>query len=68
MGSKNITISDEAYEFLKGMKGDKSFSEVVLSFKGRREDVMSFAGTLKKADLDSVEKVRSEMREDWENR
>ncbi len=69
MGSKNITISDEAYEFLKEVKGsDKSFSDVILSMKGKRSEVMSFAGALADADLASVETVRDEMREDWERR
>lgn len=69
MGSKNITISEEAYEYLKSMKGEeKSFSDVILSIKGRRIEVMSFAGSLKDADLESVERVRREMRADWSGR
>lgn len=69
MSSKNITISKEAYEFLKRTKGkDKSFSDVILSVKGSRSEVMSFAGSLRDADLDSVKKVRNEMRKDWDRR
>lgn len=69
MGSKSITISDKAYEFLKKIKRDgKSFSDVILSMKGRGTEVMSFAGALKDADLDSVEGVRREMRKDWSQR
>jgi ABC-type sulfate transport system substrate-binding protein len=36
--------------------------------KGLRNDVMSFAGSLKDADLDSVEKMRKDIREDWDER
>lgn len=69
MGSKNITISEDAYSFLKKLKGeDKSFSDVILSMKEKRNDVMSYAGSLKDADLESVEKVREDMRQDWEQR
>lgn len=69
MASKNITISEDAYKFLKKMKGEeKSFSEVIMSMKNRRNDVMSYAGSLEDADLKSVEKAREEMREDWEKR
>ena len=66
---KNITVSDDAYEFLKKIKGDeKSFSDVILSMKGRRSNVMEYAGSLKDANMESVEKVREEIRQDWEER
>ena len=69
MSSKNITITEDAYKYLKRLKGEqKSFSEVILSFKERKNDVMSYAGALKDADLESVENIRDQMREDWEER
>lgn len=34
MGSVNISLKKDAYEFLKSLKSDdKSFSEVILEFK-----------------------------------
>ena len=58
MASKTITISEQAYRFLRRLKQkDKSFSDVILSVKKKRHDIMSFAGALKKADLKSVEQV-----------
>ena len=67
--SKNITITEDAYLFLKKLKlENKSFSEVILSLKEKRNDVMSYAGSLKKADLKSIEKIRSKTRIDWGER
>lgn len=69
MGSKNITISDEAYEYLKKLKEKgKSFSDIILEFKGKKQDVMSYAGSLKYSDLDSVDEIRKESRKDWKER
>lgn len=69
MGSKNITISDKAYEYLKKLKKQgKSFSDIILEFKEKRQDVMSYAGSLKSSDLDSIEKIRENSREDWKKR
>ena len=69
MVSKNITITQEAYNYLKKLKGaGKSFSDVILEMKNGKKDIMSFAGCLKNADLDSVERAREEMNRDWEAR
>ena len=47
MSSINISIKKEAYDFLKDFKTeDKSFSDVILSFK-KDEGVMRFFGALK---------------------
>lgn len=38
MGSVNIAIKGEAYEFLDSLKGkDRSFSDVILSFKQKKK-------------------------------
>ena len=67
--AKNITISDDAYDFLKKIKGDeKSFSDVILSLKGKRADIMEYAGSMEDADLESIEDVREDMRDDWNER
>ena len=45
MASINISLRKEAYEFLKKIKTkDKSFSDVVLSFKKGQGDAMQFFG------------------------
>ena len=48
---KVISLSDEAYKKLKALKGDGSFSEIVVNIVEEREakkkDVMEFAGIWK---------------------
>jgi predicted CopG family antitoxin len=45
MGTKNITITEEAYERLRALKrDDESFSELVTRLT-EREDPMAFAGS-----------------------
>ena len=69
MASTNITISDDAYHFLKKIKRkDQSFSAIILSLREKRHDVLSYAGIFKNVDLSSVEKVREESSEDWAKR
>ena len=68
MGTTSITITDEAYNFLKSIKGNRSFSETILGLSRSTDDILHFAGTLKNADLDSVENVRKEINKDWNNR
>ena len=68
MSTKSITITDEAYNYLKNIKGEKSFSSVILSMSRSTEDVLQYAGSLKKADLKSVERVREEANRDWSHR
>jgi len=63
MTSTNISLRKEAYEFLKKLKSqDKSFSDVVLSFKKDKQDIMSFFGVLKDIDWecrkDEMEKLK----------
>lgn len=66
---KTITISDKAYEFLKMLKGEnKSFSEIIISVKKGKQEIMSYAGSLKSADLRSVKQIREELRKDWNKR
>ena len=68
MATKSITITEEAYQYLKNIKGERSFSQVIVSLSRRTEDVLQYAGSLKKADLDSIEHIREEMNRDWKNR
>ena len=56
MGSINISIKQEAYDFLREIKAkNESFSDVILSFK-KDQDLLRFHGKLK--DLDWNEKER----------
>ncbi|MBI2499108.1 antitoxin VapB family protein [Candidatus Woesearchaeota archaeon] len=74
MGNINISIKEEAYNFLNSLKAkNKSFSDVILEFKeakGNKEHLMSFFGVLNKADIDWVakEKAMKEFRDSFNRR
>ncbi|MBR9701155.1 hypothetical protein GOV11_04790 [Candidatus Woesearchaeota archaeon] len=68
MVSKNITITEEAYKYLKNVKGKRSFSEVILSLSRSSDDIMQFAGSMKDLDSKSIENVREDANRDWSNR
>jgi len=73
MGSVNISIREEAYNFLRSLKAkDKSFSDVILEFKskGNKKNIMFLFGALKDVDIDWDEKERSmkEFRESFDKR
>ena len=56
MTSVNIAIKKEAYNFLKNLKSkDKSFSDVILSFKKDRDNIINFFGVMKEADWNEKE-------------
>ena len=74
MASVNISLTEEAYRYLKMLKGrDKSFSEVVLEIKkgggsGTGKDLLKFAGILKNVDWAEKEKNKKEFREEFNKR
>ncbi len=69
MASVNISIKKEAYEFLKDIKSDeKSFSDVILSFKKEEKGVMRFFGALKDADWKAKESEIKSFRESFNRR
>ncbi|MDP3986777.1 MAG: antitoxin VapB family protein [Nanoarchaeota archaeon] len=77
MGSVNISLKKEAYNFLRSLKTkDKSFSDIILEFKenedqrGSAKSIMRFFGALKDADIDweEKEKVMKKLREDFDKR
>ena len=74
MASVNISIREEAYRFLKSLKAeDKSFSDVILEFKGERSNknnVMWLFGALKESDVDwkTKEKKMKEFRVSFNRR
>ncbi|MBI3032678.1 hypothetical protein HYY69_04335 [Candidatus Woesearchaeota archaeon] len=56
MVSVNIAIKKEAYDFLKELKTeDKSFSDVILSFKKKQKNIMRFWGIITKSSIDKKE-------------
>lgn len=46
--TKIISVSDEAYDKLKKLKSEKSFSEIIieLSIERNKDNLMKFAGAL----------------------
>jgi len=63
MGTKNITITEEAYKRLKALKRDEeSFSELVTRLT-EREDPMEFAGSCPNLG-EYVEKTGSDLDDD----
>ena len=69
MSSTNISIKKEAYEFLKSIKSrEKSFSDVILSFKKKDSGIMEFFGVLKNTNWNEKEKNRKEFRNSFNRR
>ena len=74
MASKNISLTEEAYKYLKMLKGkNKSFSDVVLKMKeaerkGTGKDLLKFAGFLKDVDWEEREKRMKSFRESFSKR
>lgn len=72
----NISITEDAYKFLKNLKGrDKSFSEVIIEMKengcyrkGSKEGILRLAGVLKDVDWKKKEKRMKEFREEFNER
>lgn len=77
MASVNISLTEEAYKFLKMLKGsDKSFSDVVLEIKkdkrkserGTGRALLKYAGVLKNLDTKRFDKIREDLNESFEKR
>tara|TARA_Y100000034_G_scaffold68539_1_gene82708 strand:+ start:7027 stop:7242 length:216 start_codon:yes stop_codon:yes gene_type:complete len=61
--TKVISISDEAYEILRRLKANKSFSEIIIDItkeKGK-DNLMKFAGAISNKE---GEKIKKEIYED----
>ena len=66
MVSINIAIKTEAYNFLKDLKAkDKSFSDVILSFKKEQNGIMRFFGVMKGLDWSDKEDRMGKLRESF---
>ncbi len=61
--SKMITISDDVYEELKGMKGDRSFSEVIRSLIRRKSNINVLMIGFRTRNEDEIEELRRELKE-----
>ncbi|OGJ22193.1 hypothetical protein A3K73_06320 [Candidatus Pacearchaeota archaeon RBG_13_36_9] len=72
MANINISIKEEAYQYLKMLKGrDKSFSDVIIEMKKKESDsekLMRFFGVLKHLDWDEKEKRMKRLRESFNKR
>ena len=69
MTSINISIKKEAYNFLKTIKAkDKSFSDIILSFKKDQSSIMKFFGVLKDLDWNEKERNISGLRDSFNKR
>ena len=75
MTNVNISIKEEAYQYLKMLKGkDKSFSDVIIEMKknraekGTAKSLLKFAGKLKHLDAKKFDKIRGELNEDFNKR
>ncbi len=71
MGTKTITITDDAYESLKEHKReDESFTETILRITGGERDVMKGFGVMKDVDgfADAVESSREQLDADLRER
>jgi len=62
MGSRTISISDEAYKLLRSLKGSKdSFTDVILREVGQRP-LSSFAGVFSRASAKDMTRTINDMR------
>lgn len=62
MGTKNIAITEDAYQALKALKrSNESFTEVIERIT-RRSAVLELAGILPKTDVVGIEKTIKEIR------
>ncbi len=75
MANVNISIKEEAYQYLKMLKGkDKSFSDVIIEMKenrtekGTAKSLLKFAGKLKHLDAKKFDKIRDDLNEDINKR
>ena len=69
MTSVNISVKKDAYDFLKKLKSrDKSFSDVILSFKKDENMIINFFGVLKNLDWNGKEERMKDLRRSFEKR
>jgi len=58
MGTKTITIMDDAYELLKQEKaGKESFSDVIRKIAPKKKSIWDFVGILNDKEADELHKI-----------
>jgi len=68
MGTKNISITDDAYNVLKSWKGERdSFSSVILKL-GKKQDLLKYAGIISEKRGEELKRSISESRKKFRNR
>ncbi|PIN73393.1 hypothetical protein COV20_04155 [Candidatus Woesearchaeota archaeon CG10_big_fil_rev_8_21_14_0_10_45_16] len=66
MVTKTITVTEEAYNSLKGLKGEnESFSDVLLRIGKKRSTVSNFLGILKGGDISEARRALKRSRDDF---
>jgi predicted CopG family antitoxin len=68
----NISLTEEAYDYLRKLKGkDKSFSDVVIEMKekcndrkGSKELMLKYFGAISESRLDEIEKNTGKIRDE----
>lgn len=70
MGTKSLTITEEAYDRLKAHKREgESFTDTVLRLTGENQDIMKGFGAWEDTGLrEAVEETREELDEDFQER
>ena len=70
MGTKTITVTEEAYDRLRAMKrSDESFTDVLLRVTGGETDVMKGFGSWKESGLRAaVDDARDEFEDEFDTR
>lgn len=62
MGTKTISIMDDAYNLLLNRKHkDESFSEVIRKLAGKKTDIMKFAGAWKHLNKEEIEERKRDV-------
>jgi len=71
MGTKSLTITDEAYDRLKEHKrDDESFTDTILRLTGENRDLMKGFGAMQDVEgfREAVEETRNELDDDLRER
>lgn len=71
MGTKSLTITEEAYERLKAHKReDESFTDTIMRLAGNERDLMKGFGSMRDVEgfREAVEATRTELDEDLRSR
>lgn len=69
MATKTITIKEEAYNRLKALKGERSFSDLIIDITQEEDvDLSKSAGLWSDIDEEKIEEKRKNFRSDFEEK